>query len=81
MGHVLMENRNSLVIDTRVAQANGTAEREAAVEMIEHIPGCRQIIVGADKVYDTDDFVDRCRGCKATACVACCSEAIGIRHR
>ena len=49
MGHVLMENRNGLVIDARVTQSNGTAEREAAVDMIERIPGRHQITVGADK--------------------------------
>ena len=38
MGHVLTENRNGLVVDTRLTQANGTAEREAAIEML---PSCR----------------------------------------
>ena len=52
MGHVLMENRNGLVIDARVTQSNRTAEREAAVDMIERIPGRHQITVGADKGYD-----------------------------
>ena len=48
-GHVLMENRNGLVVNVRLTQATGTAEREAAVEMVDDIPGpeagdggCRQ---------------------------------------
>lgn len=81
MGHVLMENRNGLVIDARVTQSNGTAEREAAVEMIERIPGRRQITVGADKGYDTADFVDQCRECKATAHVARKKKGSGIDGR
>ena len=38
LGHVLMENRHGLVVDTRVTQATGTAEREAAVAMAEAFP-------------------------------------------
>src|SRR5438445_3528417 len=56
-GHVLMENRNGLVTDVEVLQANGTAERDAALVMIEAIPGDQQVTVGADKNYDTKDFV------------------------
>jgi len=60
--HVLMENRNGLVVDIRMTQANGFAEREAAVAMMhESLPGQRRITVGADKHYDTKDFVDDCR--------------------
>jgi hypothetical protein len=67
MGHALMENRNGLVVDTRITLAEGTAERNAAVDMIEKIPGNRRITIGADKGYDCSDFVDQCRGCMATA--------------
>ena len=48
-GHVLMENRNGLVVDVTVTQATGTAEREAALDMLEKVPGARRITVGADK--------------------------------
>jgi transposase len=48
-GHVLMENRNGLVADVEVLQANGTAERDAALVMIEAIPGDHPVTVGADK--------------------------------
>jgi len=48
-----MENRNGLVADVEVLQANGTAERDAALEMIEKIPGDQPVTIGADKGYDT----------------------------
>jgi len=70
MGHVLMENRNGLVADTRVTKATGTAEREAALEMIEDVPGNHQITVGADKNYDTIKFVTLLRMLRATPHVA-----------
>ncbi|MBW6512673.1 MAG: transposase [Desulfuromonadaceae bacterium] len=57
MGHVLMENRNGLMVDTRFTLATGTAEREAAAEMVQDIPGTRRGTVGADKGYDTEEFV------------------------
>ncbi len=57
MGHVLMENRNALVGDVRLTTATGTAERAAAVSMVEAIPGRHRITVGADKAYDTKAFV------------------------
>src|SRR5438552_3741644 len=69
-GHVLMENRNGLVADAEVLQANGTAERDAALVMIEAIPGDRQVTVGADKNYDTKDFVAEARNLNATPHVA-----------
>jgi IS5 family transposase len=60
-GHVLMENRNGLVVNTRVTQATGTAEREAAQEMADDIPGQKRVTVGADKNYDTHSFVEAMR--------------------
>jgi hypothetical protein len=61
LGHVLMENRHGLVVDTRVTQAMGTAEREAAVAMAEASPGQHRATLGADKNDDTRDFVrERC---------------------
>jgi len=53
-GHVLMENRNGLVTDVEVLQANGTAERDAALVMIERIPGDQSVTVGGDKTYERD---------------------------
>jgi transposase len=67
MGHVLMENRSGLVVGTRTTLATGTAEREAALEMVKDIPGGqRQITVGADKGYDSKDFVSSLRQLCAT---------------
>src|ERR1700751_2404222 len=57
LGHVLMENRNRLGVDTRLTRATGTAERDAAVDMAARIPGgTRRVTVGGDKNYDTQDF-------------------------
>jgi transposase len=69
-GHVLMDNRNGLVADVEVLQANGTAERDAALVMIEKIPGDQPVTVGADKAYDTKDFVKETRNMNATPHVA-----------
>ncbi len=49
MGHALMENRNGLVVDSRLTQATGTAEREAALKMAENIPGTKKVTLAADK--------------------------------
>ena len=69
-GHVLMENRNGLVANAEVLQANGAAERDAALVMIEAIPGDHPVTVGGDKNYDTKDFVAEARNLKATPHVA-----------
>lgn len=70
MGHVLSENRNGLVVDTRLTEANGTAEREAAIEMLAQLPGEARKTVGADKAYDIDPFVEGCREINVTPHVA-----------
>lgn len=69
-GHVLMENRNGLVVDVAITQATGTAEREAALDMLEQVPVSRRITVGADKGYDTANFVTTCRRMNITPHVA-----------
>ena len=66
LGHVLMENRNGLVVDRRLTAATGTAEREAALEMLSHRPGNRRKTLGADKNYDTKEFVKGCRARNVT---------------
>ena len=70
LGHVAMENRNGLVVDTMVTLASGTAERDAAIEMISRIPGSQRITVGADKAYDVASFVEEMRNLRVTAHVA-----------
>ena len=69
-GHVLMENRNGLVVDVVLSQATGTAETEAALTMLERVPTARRITVGADKGYDTGEFVTTCRSFRITPHVA-----------
>jgi IS5 family transposase len=65
-----VENRNGLIVNTEVFEANGTAEPDAALVMLEQIPGTRQVTVGGDKAYDTADFVAECRNLKVTPHVA-----------
>jgi Transposase DDE domain len=65
-----MENRHGLVVDTRVPQATGTAEHEAALAMVEAIPGQHRMTLGADKNCDTRDFVRELRELRATPHVA-----------
>ncbi len=68
-GHALMENRHGLLVDFRVSEANGRAERETALEMLEqHVS--RRATVGADRGYDTRGFVAACRELDVTPHVA-----------
>jgi transposase len=60
-GNLLVENRNGLIVDAEVFQANGTAERDAALVMLERIAGTNPVTVGGDKAFDTRDFVKECR--------------------
>jgi len=69
-GNVLIENRNGLVVDAELLQANGTAERDAALVMAERIEGGQRVTVAADKGYDTKDFVREMRGMNVTPHVA-----------
>jgi transposase len=69
-GHVLMENRHGLVVDVALSQATGTAERDAALDMLEQVPGSHRITIGADKGYDTAEFVTSCRMMNVTPHVA-----------
>jgi len=70
MGHVLMENRHGLVVSPRLTAATGTAERKAAEDMVEAVPGRHRITVGGDKAYDTQEFVQSLRALKAVPHVA-----------
>ena len=71
MGHALMENRNGLVVETCLTQADGHAERIAALHMIEpYADRPRAITLGADKGYDAEDFVNELRSMKVTPHVA-----------
>lgn len=62
MGHLLMENRNALIIDAELGTADGYAERDTATEMLRRLPKTkRRRTVGADKAYDTAGFVTEIR--------------------
>jgi transposase len=71
LGHALMENRNGLIVDTRVTHATGMAEREAALEMVKRRKrsGC-PMTLGADKGYDAASFVDELRRIGVTPHIA-----------
>jgi transposase len=69
-GHLLMENRNGLVVDACLTHATGTAEPEAALAMLEALPDAGHKTVGADKAYDTAAFVANSRAAGATPHVA-----------
>jgi transposase len=72
LGHALVENRNGLIAAAMVTQADGYAEREAAVLMLaEKQKGrSRRITVGADKAYDAEDFVGAARALNVTPHIA-----------
>ena len=72
MGHTLMENRNGLIVQADLTHADGHAERKAALDMIHrHSPGStRQLALGADKGYDSADFVADLRQACVTPHVA-----------
>jgi IS5 family transposase len=70
LGHVLMEHRSGLIVQTQVTPADGYGERDAALVMIEAVPGRHRITVAADKGYDTRDFVAGVRAMTATPHIA-----------
>jgi transposase len=69
-GSLLVENRNGLIMDAELLEANGRAERDAALMMPEQIPGDQRITVGGDKGFDTAEFVAECRHMNVTPHVA-----------
>jgi transposase len=71
LGHLLTENRHGLIVDTAVTSASGTAERDAAIVMLGELPlTVRRVTVGADKLYDTHDWVTAVRAMDITPHVA-----------
>ena len=69
-GNLLVENRNGLIVDSRVWEATGMAERYAALEMLEKLPGSGRVTAAGDKGFDTADFVCECRNIWVTPHVA-----------
>jgi transposase len=70
MGHVLMENRNGLAVAAALTRATGTAEREAALALLDRRRANRRITLGADKAYDVTAFVDDLRRRQVTPHIA-----------
>jgi transposase len=70
MGHLLIENRNGLIVDVRTTPATGRAEREAAVTMVAAAARGRRVTLGADKAYDAAEHVAHLRAIGVTPHVA-----------
>ena len=72
LGHVLMENRHGLVVETRLTEATGTAEREASVAMVGQKRKQKRgrLTLGGDKNYDTGEHVASVRELKVTPHIA-----------
>jgi transposase len=86
-GHALMENRNGLLVDVLVNEANGWAERNGALEMLNRsLPGVRRITLGADRGYDAKSFVRELREAEVTPHIAqsthrrAATDARTVRH-
>ena len=69
-GNLLVENRNGLIVSSLVWEATGTAERDAAMAMLQQVPGTGRVTVGGDKGFDTAEFVRECRNLSVTPHVA-----------
>jgi transposase len=69
-GNLLVENRNGLIVGSTVWEATGTAERLAALAMLQQVPGTERVTVGGDKGFDTAEFVRECRHMQVTPHVA-----------
>lgn len=70
MGHTVMENRNGLIVKAATSHATGKAEREVAANLLSDLSGMKKRTVGADKNYDTAEFVADCRAMNITPHVA-----------
>jgi hypothetical protein len=69
-GNLLIENRNGLIVSSLVWEATGTAERDAAMALLQDVPGTGRVTVGGDKGFDTAEFVRECRNMRVTPHVA-----------
>jgi hypothetical protein len=78
MGHILMENRNGLIVDVEITHASGTAEREAALAMLKRRDNKnKRATVGADKGYDSKAFIKGCRKAQGHAARGGQGQALG----
>ena len=69
-GNLLVENRNGLIVSSLVWEATGTAERDAAMVLLQEVPGIGRMTVSGDKAFDTAEFVRECRNMRITPHVA-----------
>jgi len=69
-GHVVIENRNGMVVETGLSQATGTAERDVATELLDSPGRTKRATVAGDAGYNTKDFVNNCRQAGITPHVA-----------
>ena len=83
MGHALTENRNGFVVEATLTHADGTAERRAAIDMLDALdPGSqRRITLGADKGYDAAEFVEKLRTMCVTPHIAAKAKGSAIDGR
>jgi len=82
MGHLLTENRNGLIVSAMLTEANDHAERLVGLEMIEEVARARRITLGADRGFDTEDFVAGCRQRNVTPrSTTWCGSGTSRRHR
>jgi transposase len=68
--HVLMDNRHGLAVNCRLTPSGNRVERDAALEMIQEIPGNRRVTLGGDKGYDVREFVEQLRSLNVTPHIA-----------
>jgi hypothetical protein len=69
-GNLQVENRHGLIVNAELLEANGRAERDAALPMLEQVGGHGRITVGGDKGFDRAEFVAECRHMNVTPHVA-----------
>jgi transposase len=70
LGHVLMENRNGLVVDAELTRASGHAERLAALAVLDRLPTVGRATLGADKGFDAKELVAELRERRVTPHIA-----------
>jgi transposase len=70
LGHVVIEHRSGLIVQATVTPADGHGEREAALTMVDRVPGRHRVTLAADKAYDTREFVADLRAMRVTPHVA-----------
>ena len=81
MGHILTENRNGFIVGAQVSQAGTAQEWDSGLDLIAQQSTRSGMTVGADKGYDTPDFVDGCRVMKVTPHVAAKAQRSAIDGR